>query len=100
MNELATKSEVGYATSGTSLAKFESLSMNGQVTAGMAHSLYTYDWPQTNTIHHYWPSYSYNHRDTFAQAFKIVALLIDKGYLKNVQLKKFIKIVQEVEEEL
>lgn len=51
----------------------------------------------------YWfPTYTtwVNHQDTFAQAFKIVSMMIEKGYLDKITLKKFIKLVKEVEGEL
>lgn len=83
------------------LAKFENLSMNDTIDGALAKSMYVGD---------YWePSYRYwypsttifqTHKDTFAQAFKIVSMMIEKGYLDKITLKKFITLVKEVEAEL
>lgn len=51
-------------------------------------------------IYHSTPLTYFHTHDTFKQAFKVVSLMIEKGYLKNITLRKFIQIVAEVEDEL
>jgi hypothetical protein len=56
----------------------------------------TYIWPT-------WPIttvYGSIQHNTFEQAFKMVAMLIEDGHIKEMSLKDFIKLVKKVEKEL
>lgn len=59
---------------------------------------------ELKTVYQYWyPNYYGGYLwqpDKFAQAFKVVSMMIEKEYIKGITLKKFIKIVKEVEESL
>jgi hypothetical protein len=89
----------------TMLAKFENMGMSSTISSDMASNmgLYVGDW--IDRSYHYWYpgttiTYSNNRQDTFKQAFKIVSMMIEKGYLDKITLKKFITLVKEVESEL
>lgn len=80
------------------MAKMENMSMSDTISSSTLRYFggYWYDyWPRTYV--NYWPSYSKN---TFEQAFKVVSMMIEKGYLDKITLKKFIALVKEVEEQL
>ncbi len=87
-----------YAENGVSLSN---LKMNDRIDASTAKAFYSY--AETSYLQRWWPHYNWTVttvRNSFEQAFKIVSLLIEKGYLKGIRLKDFIRIVKEVEEEL
>lgn len=80
-----------------------SLSLNSRVTAS---TLKGWSDSGTSRMSMFQAYYPYNNftltttRNSFEQAFKVVSMLIEQGYLKNVTLRRFIAIVKEVEDEL
>jgi len=101
MLEKGTVTDTRYAENGVSLAN---MSMNDRIGSAEAKALYSTAGSQVISYGSYWwPQYNWTVREvrnSFEDAFKIVSMLIEKGYLKNVRLKDFIRIVKEVESEL
>lgn len=80
------------------LAKLENMGMSDVITTGMVReygTLWNEWWP--NHYVTYLPTYT---RNSFESAFKIVSMMIEKGYLEKITLKKFIALIKEVEAEL
>lgn len=59
-------------------------------------------WLTTNTLYHttYYP-YWVDHRSSIEQSFKIVGILMKKGFIKDtISVKRFIELVNDIAREI